>query len=326
MFTRILSVVSLTSLLAAVAFAHGCGGGAGGDASDRLKVAASIPPQKWLIERIAGDRADVFIVLPPGASPHTHSPTDADATRVMQSRLYFAIGVEFEEKGRWFQAVEQAARAGRLSVVNTQMGIRLRKMEDHIHADYPLHEQNHDHDHGHDHSHDHSHDHHHHHHDGDDPHIWTSPRLLRDQARTVAAALVAVDPAHRRTYEANLRSVLDELEALEAEIRDILRPHRERAFLIYHPAWGYFAEDFGLRQIPIEIGGRRPDEWYVTELLKIMRAEQTRVVFVQPQVTDASVRPIAEIERARIEVLDPLAADVPDNLRRVARKIAESLQ
>ena len=320
----------------AVGALAGCGpGGGDGAEQDKLKIAASIPPQKWLIERIAGDRADVFIMLPPGASPHAHAPTDRDATRVIQSRVYFSIGVEFEEKGRWFRAVEQAASDGRLSIINTQMGIPLRRMEDHVHGDDvdEQHRHEHDHDqngHGHDHD-DHDHDdddehHHHHHHDGDDPHIWTSPRLLRLQARTIAAALAAVDPEHRRIYERNLRSTLDELTELEREIRAKLEPHRGGAMLVYHPAWGYFTEAFGLRQVPVEISGRQPTDAELTRLLRAAREEGTRTVFVQPQISGAAAQAVADQIDGQVVRIDPLAEDVAANLRQVARRLAESFE
>jgi len=227
-------------------------------------------------------------------------------------------------------------------MVDLREGIELRKMESSVphgeaHSDQdrsgpgdrhaahePADEHHHHaagsaaHDHGHDHGHDHSHDH-----TGVDPHIWLSPRLLKQQAQTVASVLQELDPENAEPYRRNLDALVAELNRADARIRELLGAYQGRSFLVFHPAWGYLADEYGLRQVAIEIQGKEPSDREMTELQQFARDEQIRVVFVQPQIEGASARAVAEAIGGRVEVLDPLAEDVSAELVRAAEAIAQ---
>jgi zinc transport system substrate-binding protein len=265
-----------------------------------LRVAVSIPPQAWLVREVAGDRVEVITALPSGSSPATYAPTDAEVSRLMRARLYFRIGVPFE-RGPWFQALKRTARA---DIVDQRAGVRLRRLENHHHH----------HDDG-DHDHDHS---------GDDPHVWLSPRLLKIQARTVTAALAEADPEHREAYEKRLALLLDRLDELHAALERRLAPFRGRSVFVFHPAWGYFTDDYGLKQEAIEIEGKQPADHELTEIQRRARAAGARVIFVQPQISGRAAEAVARAIGGRVESIDPLAPDVAANLTRVAERFALS--
>ncbi len=269
---------------------------------ERLSVAVSIPPQAWLVERIGGEHVEVVSILTPGDSPHTYQPTDAQITRLLQTRLFLRIGVAFEE-GSWFQAVRSASRP---RIVDQRAGVTLLTITGHRHE-----EGGEAHEHGGE-------------YEGLDPHIWLDPARLKIQARTVAEALVESDPdpAHQADYRTNLTAVLAELDTLDARIRTLLDPLRGQTFLVFHPAWGYFAEAYGLVQAAIEVDGSEPSDAELTAVQRLAREEGIGTIFVQPQITGRAAAAVARVAGARVEILDPLARDVPENLLRAARAIA----
>lgn len=307
----------LAWLLAAAVLA-GCGTAEKPAAKGRPTVAVSIPPQEWLVRQIAGDDVELITLVGPADDHHTYQPSDAQVSEVMRADVYFRLGVPFES-GPWFAAIRDAG----LRIVDLRRGIKLRDMEAHAHhgADD---DQGHDHDHD-DHSRDTPLD------DpleadseqmGKDPHIWLTPQLLMTQLKTVAAALSDVQPDRRSHYERNLAAAIERLEQLDAEIRQILTPMRGKAFFIFHPAWGYFADEYGLEQVAIEVEGKEPSDRELTAVLTRARGKGVQVIFVQPQIAGQSARAVADELSIRVEQLDPLATDIPQAILQAAQAIA----
>ncbi len=255
-------------------------------AGARLPVAVSVPPQVWLVEEVGGDRVEVFELVRAGDSPATYQPSDAQVTRLLRSKVYFRIGVPFEN-GRWFEAIRGSRR---VRIVDLREGVELRPMDGHAgHAA-----------------------------GGQDPHIWLSPSLLAIQARTVGRTLAEVDPEHAPQYRANLARLEAELEALDRELRQTLATLAGKSFFVFHPAWGYFAGAYGLREVAIETAGKEPSDRELTALQRQARQAGAGVVFVQPQISGRTAGAVARAIGGRLETLDPLARDVPENLRRTA--------
>ena len=277
-----------------------CGGVDPGGTPSELIVATSIPPHAWLIERIGDDLVKVHTVLRPGESPTTHQPSDLQVSRVLSGRVFFRAGVPFES-GAWFRALER-----HLEVVDLRNGVVTRTMETHVH-DSGNARQNSQISRG-----------------AVDPHIWLSPERLMVQARLITQTLRQMDPDHDSDYATRLTDLISELNELDAFIRTTLAPYRERAFVVFHPSWGYFADDYGLRQIAIEIEGNNPTDAELTRIQEQTRTLGVSVVFVQPQIAGKSARAIADVMDARLETLDPLAPDIIANLRHVANSIAEA--
>jgi zinc transport system substrate-binding protein len=136
--------------------------------------------------------------------------------------------------------------------------------------------------------------------------------------------LTRLDPANERRYQRGLDDVTRELALLDRELAAILAPHRGRSFFVFHPTWGYFAHDYGLRQVAIEQEGNPPTDRELTRLQERARAARIRTLFVQPQIAGRGAEAVAAAVGATVVRLDPLAVDVPANLRSVARRLAES--
>ncbi len=161
--------------------------------------------------------------------------------------------------------------------------------------------------------------------EGKDPHIWLSPRLLKIEAATIAHALEWIDVEHQETYRQNLAALQKKLDRLDDRVRRKLAPLRGKAFFVYHPAWGYFADEYGLRQVPIEIEGKEPTDAELTELQRELRREKAKVIFAQPQTPQRAVRAIIQsVESVRMSILDDLDPDPSAAIRRAADEIAQS--
>ena len=285
--------------LCVAAAAAGCGGAPDDTAPNgaKISVAVSIAPQAWLVDQIGGEHVHVMTVVQPGASPATYQPTDAQVSRLMQAAVYFRTGVPFEN-GPWFAAVAQSAR---LRMVDLRSGVAMRVMASHYGGP-----------------------------DGDehgggvDPHIWLSPRLLKIQARTVAETLREVDPSHRSEYEAQLAALLTRLDTIDTDIRETPAAVAGQSLFVFHPAWGYFTDEYGLKQIEVEVEGKAPTDHDLTALQALAREHGATVIFVQPQIASRYAQAVADAVGGRVATLDPLAYDIAGNLRHAAQMIAQS--
>jgi zinc transport system substrate-binding protein len=268
----------------------------------------SILPQKQLVERVGGEAVKVDVLVLPGQSPATYEPTPQQMVALAQAAVYFRIGVPFETT--WMPRIQQAHP--KLTVVDTRQGIKLQPMGGHGH----------DHDHG-----------------AKppagapsktpvnlDPHIWTSPPLVKQQAATVRDALIALRPAERARFEAGYARYAAELDALDADLRRVLAGKAKRRFMVFHPAWGYLASAYGLEQIPIEIEGKEPSPQALARIIERAKGEGIRVIFVQKQFSRTAAEQVARAIGGEVVAIDPLAEDFVGNTREVARALASALR
>jgi len=267
-------------------------------ADARLHVVAGIQPHAWFLERLGGDAVAVTVLVGPGQTPETFEPTPRQMAGLGEADLLLRAGVPFERS-----LLPRVARAfPRLEVVDTLAGVALRPWEEHA---------------GHGGGDTHAHDH------GEtDPHAWLDPQRARGIARNIAAALARRDPARAVAYEARRAALDSELVALDAELSATLAPWRGRAFYVFHPAFGYLADRYGLRQAAIQAGGREPTPRELAAVIDAARRDGVRVLFVQPQYAPRSARKVADALGARLEEIDDLARDYPQNLRRLAAALA----
>lgn len=264
-----------------------------------LQVVASILPQQYLIERVAGPRVEVLTLVQPGDSPATYAPGPATLAALDGARVWFTMGVHFEDI--WLERITRDRPD--LRVVSLAAGLPLRLVEDgvpgagvdHDHAGMP------------------------------DPHTWTDPRLAALMVERLAEALSRIDPAGAESYASRAAGLQQELLELHEEIAARLAPLEGSAFIVFHPSWGYFADAYGLVQLPIEMSGREPGPRGLAEVIRYGREAGARAVFVQQQFSQRSARAVAEALDAQVIEADPLALDYIANLRRVSIKMADSL-
>lgn len=157
------------------------------------------------------------------------------------------------------------------------------------------------------------------------PHIWLSPRLVKIQAETISAALVQLDSQNQDYYLQRKKIFLKELDKLDQEITATLSGVKGKSFLVYHPAWGYFARDYGLQEIAIEEHGKEPGAREMSRVIDYAKKNQIKTIFDSSQHSTHSADAIAAELDARVVLLDPLPADYMDNMRKVTKTMATEL-
>jgi zinc transport system substrate-binding protein len=249
-------------------------------------VAVSVLPQVFFVERIADDRVDIAVMIPPGANPSTYEPGIDELTNFSRAAIYVAVGhPHFAFEAAWVEKLLSANP--RLEIIHG--------------AAWDGHE-------------------------GYDPHVWLSPSVVRVRVERTASALAKVLPGDREAIQANLVELLAEIDALDAEIRERLEPYSGRKIFVFHAAWGHFTREYGLVQVSLEEGARKPGAGTLASFIEEAKREEARVIFVQPQFSQESARVVAQEVGARVETLDPLARDWLDNMRRVAVAFEDALK
>lgn len=160
---------------------------------------------------------------------------------------------------------------------------------------------------------------------GKDPHIWLSPGLVKIQVENIYSGLVQVDPENKEIYIQNKKTFLKEIGVLDRELAQTFEKVKDRKFMVFHPAWSYLARDYGLKQIPIEIEGKEPSAAEMANLIETAKSNNIRVIFVQPQFSSESAETIARQIGGKVVFVDPLAGDWANNLRIVAKTLAQAL-
>jgi zinc transport system substrate-binding protein len=252
-----------------------------------LNVTVSILPQKYFVERIGGDLVNISVMVQPGESPATYEPKPEQMTALSNTDAYISIGVPFEKA--WLEKF-QAANSS-MKMVDTTQRIDRKATPD----------------------------------GGFDPHIWLSPSLVKIQSETIYSALAALDPANKGVYKANLNAFISDIEKLDANIRAKLEKTEIKKFIVFHPAWGYFAQDYGLEMIPVEVGGQEPSAQELAALIEQAKAENIKVVFAQPEFSQEDAETIAQEIGGEVILIGPLNPDWLNNLNKVAETFANVL-
>jgi zinc transport system substrate-binding protein len=280
MSVRGASILALSLIISAGACQR-----AGSRGSGKPMVAVTVPPQAYLVERLAGAAVDVEIMMPPGTNPHTYEPTIRQVRALGEAKAYVEVGhPKFPFERTWIARLLKENE--NVQVVDCSQGVQI---------------------------------------DADDPHLWLSPSAVRTAVPHIAATLAALLPAAAQEIDERKAALVGEIDALDAEIRAAFRATDKRRFYVFHPAWGYFARQYGLEQVAIENEGKEPDPHRLSRVVEQARGDGVRVIFVQPQLSRRSAEVVANDIGARLVVLDPLARDWLANLRHASREILAGL-
>jgi zinc transport system substrate-binding protein len=271
-----------------------------GDATPQpVRVFAGLPPLAHVVEKVGGPHVHVDVMLQGGQDPHTFEPTPRQVMDLSRASLFFKIGMPFEDR----LAERMTDTQPRLTVIDATEGVKKRPAEaecceeaDHDHSAEQF-----------------------------DPHVWLSPPVLKTLAANVAAALSHADPGNADSYGKNLAEFDASLSALHSRIARRLAPYRGRSFFVFHPAFGYFADAYGLKQESVEMEGKSPTPRQLRELIQKARASRARVIFLQPQFDHRSAEAVAQAIDATILPMDSLAPDVEKNLDDVSKELASAM-
>ena len=291
--TGVISVV-LPLLLVMVLTVSAISCGQKEEASEKVGVVVSILPLADFVGNVGGEKVEVSIMVPPGASPHTYEPTPSQVAALARAKLYAKVGSGIEFELAWMDKL--VAINEEMLVVDCSRGVQLIEMvgEDTHEGKEAERESD--------------------HHGVMDPHIWLSPRNVKIMVQNVCDGLVQVDLSNKAYYEQNRDTYLQKLTKLDQDIRDGLSRVTNRKFMVYHPAFGYFAEEYNLTMLPIEAEGKEPTAAGMAHLIEQAKEHNVKVIFASPQFNPQSAEVIAKAIGGRVVFIDSLARDYIINM------------
>ncbi|MDD3008091.1 MAG: zinc ABC transporter substrate-binding protein [Arcobacter sp.] len=280
--------------------------------ANKPELTVNILPQKYFVQKIVKDKYEINVMVKPGSSPHNYEPKPSQMKSLVASKVYFLAGDTSEKV--WLEKFKQSAK--NTLFVDTTIGIEKMEMEKHEHHEEAKDEHKHEHEDEHE---EHGHDH-----TGLDPHIWLDPILVKIQAKNIYEAMVKIDSVNSDFYKTNYEEFLKELDTLDADIKNILAPYKDKAFMVFHPSWGYFAKRYEIEEISIEIEGKEPKPNELVELIEEAKKHNIKIVFVSPQFSQKSAQTISKNIGANVVAIDPLSENWSKDLLKTANEIANS--
>lgn len=254
----------------------------------KLKVLVSILPQKYFVERIAGDKVNVIVLLPPGAFPVTFEPTPKTFTDIADAKIYFKVGhPKFALEVNWADKILEANK--NLKTINLS--------DPSDFSDKNL-----------------------------DPHIWVAPGTVKKQLAKLTEALSTEMPENKDFFNKNKEKFTSEIDELILQINEKLKTVKNKKFLVLHPAWGYFAQEFGLEQVAIEEHGHESGHHNIKEIVELAKKNDIKVVFSQIQYSGKEADTVAREIGGQVIKIDPLAENWLDNLKLVADTLVKHMQ
>ena len=255
------------------------------DTTPTAEICVSIVPQSYLVKRIAGEQTPVTIMIPPGSGHSTHALTAAQIRDLHNSRLYVKVG--HPDFNFEKKHIDPFLKQN-LEIMTVSMADPKYNIPG-------------------------------------DSHIWLSPRIMRGAAERIYIALAELYPEKKGSYTNNYHSLIRDIDILDKELQEILAAHQGAEFLTLHPAWGYFARDYGVRQVSIRDENKSFSAQRMAELIDYAKKNNIRIIFVQKEYAFEQIDVLAREIGAEVITLDPLSASWLENLRSTGRIISKVL-
>lgn len=270
-------------------------------AVEKLEIFTSILPQKFFVEEIGGERVTCSVLVGPGKSPATYQPTPSQIGKLSSSDILFTIGVPFEHA--YLDKIIETLTD--LKVKDTSLGIKKREIDEHHHEgeeeDHEDHEE-----------------------ESSDPHVWLSPVTAKTVSENIYNSLVELDPEGKEYYTKRYMALLASLDKVNSELHSILKPVEGKILFVYHPSFGYFADEYSLKQIAIETGGKEPTSRQLAHIIEEAQEEGVKLIVVQPEFSQKSAGIIANAIKGKVTTLNPLNPDYINNLKTMAEVIVNA--
>ena len=262
----------------------------------RELVSVSILPQKYFVDQIAGNLLQVNVLVPPGSSPHNYSILPSQMKDLAKSKAWLQIGLlTFEDALK-----DKLADINKnLSIVDCSEGIEKIagtecEEDGHEHSD----------------------------HEAFDPHIWLAPSESKIIAKHTLSALKAGFPEHGKDFDLNYLRLISKIDSISDVIQNRLSSLRNRNILIFHPAMAYYARQFGLNQISMELDGKEPSPKHMKEIVDLAHKQDIHVVFIQKEFDAAFALQMSKEIDGKVVVIDPLDYNWEKQMIDITEKIA----
>jgi len=252
-------------------------------------VAVTVLPQKALVEAVCGDLAEVVTIVPPGNSPGNYEPTPQEMENFSRASVYFTIGVPTEK-------ANILPKAEDMKIVDLPAWVA----KEYSDREFSPGKR--------------------------DPHIWLSPKRAKVMVEVIADTMAALDTGNAQTYQDNAEAFLKELDRVDAEITETFAAIQNKTFIVFHPAYGYFADDYGLEMYPLEENGKEATPQHLQDMIDLAKAENIKVIFSQAEIDSKQPDAFAEEIGGEKVMLDPLSEDYIANLEHMAKAISGAVQ
>lgn len=270
--------------------------------TERDELTVSIPAQKWLLDSIVGDRYKVVAMLEDGSNPETFEPTMQQLMSLQNSAAYFTVGNLGFELASMPKIKENFPT---LEVIDTSKGIIPIEGTHTGHAcasgQNPATSS-----------------------DNPDPHLWTSLSNARILARNMYETLVRMDPDGKDYYSARFKALDSGLSALNDSIAGILSPLKDKAFLVWHPSLSYFARDYSLKQISVEISGKEASPAQYRAQLDLAKKAEPLLFFTQTEFDPRQAQAIAEELNIPAAPIAVMQFDISAQIRSIANELSKA--
>ncbi len=253
--------------------------------TDKIHIVVSILPLVEFTEKIGGDKIQVSVMVPPGASPHSYEPTPGQFAELNKAQLYVKVGAPIDFELVWLEKILAVNQD--LLLCDASQFVRFIK---------------------------------------GDPHIWLSPHNAAIMVGNIYDALIKIDPDNQIFYDKNKKQYIKELNNLTNDIVKLLRKKKDRKFMVFHPAWGYFARAYDLKQIPIEKQGKEPTAQGILRLIEQAEQNNIKVVFASPQFNTKSAKVIAKEIQGQVILIDPLEKEYIANLKKITSILVQVME
>lgn len=257
--------------------------------SDKLIVAVTIVPQSAFVEAVAGDLVEIITIIPPGYSPGNYEPSALKMAELSKASVYFTIGVSTEDNNI-------------IPELDSIEVVHLETIVSEAYEDLSFDGE------------------------GRDPHIWLSIKRVKVMVQAIADKLAEIDSENATTYLANATTYINLLTETNETINSTFENLTMNKFIVFHPAYQYFATEHGLDMIPLEEEGKESTPQHLTEVIDLANQYNIEHVFYQVEIDSSQVESFADEINATIVELDPLSGDYINNLLTMANKIREGLR
>lgn len=258
---------------------------------EKLTVAVTILPQEAFVKAVCGDLVNVLTIVPPGSSPESYEPTAKQMEDFAKANIYFTIGVPAEQSKSLFQAEKKNL-------------VKLEEVVSKAYPDLTLEGA------------------------GRDPHIWLSLKRAVVMVKTIAEEMEKLDPDNAEIYANNALSYITQLEQLDDTIQNMFSyvQSDKRKFITFHPAFGYFADDYGLEMVSLETEGREATAQDLQNLIDYAKENGLKVIFSQKESDSRQPEAFAQEVGGKVIILDPLSNDYINNMKYIAEQIAGTME
>lgn len=257
-------------------------------------ISVSIIPQKYFIQQIAGSYFEINVLIPSAASHDAYEPSPNQVKGLNNSKAYFLIGnIEFEKT--WIDKFKSVNSD--MKIFDMSDSVKIIEGDDNkLHIDNHLHNQ--------------------------DPHIWMSPRTVKIIAQNILLACNQIVPEQSELFNKNYLVFISQLDSIDNEIGVKLQQFKGYSFFIYHPALTYFARDYGLTQLSIELDGKQPSVSHLKNIVDEINTSSKKIVLIQKQFDAQLAESISKQTGAQLQIIDPFS----DNWDKEILQIANYLQ